>query len=374
MSSYAKYKHAYRKKRYPHTASGTIARGWKRYAKKKRGGLLTRTALSNRKAIKSLRRERELKFVGEAPASSRTNYIGNILSNTPVDNWGMSQSSGDWVIAGGAATSLAAPKYCPLIMNPIVVPQAGQPVVVGSTTLNPAGENTRIGNDIQMSHCCFKITMSGSVAQTNGGNYQNVVQKQSVTALLLLDREPAPQAASLTTSTPVFEPGAVSCQLYGRTPDNLIALPTQLSGHALDQIRSCPRTTANPPGLSTGDVGNKNMEALSFYSKDNIIGKTGRFEILKKIKLTCYQREGGDSAENLNGSSVPTTASKTYTQKGKYKFHFNSDRQIIPGNQTLLLVLYSDTPTVRSFGGSTPTDYVSPPTVTVLSRFSFRDS
>ena len=354
------------------SAASTIQQGWRNYQKKKRGGLVTRTALANRKAIKSIRRDQELKFVSEQPASVRTNYIGQILSNAKVDNWGMSQSSGDWVVAGGAATQLAVTKYCPLIMNPICIGQAGQYIDGTAGPLYPSGENTRLGNDILMSHITCKITMAGSVAQTNGGNYQNVVQKQHVYALLLLDRDPAPMPPSLVTATPTYTQESVSCRLYGQTPDDILA-STSLSAKALEQIRSCPERTANPPGLSTGNVGNKDMEALSFYSKDNVMGKSGRFKVLKKIKLTCYQREGGASAENLNGSSVPTVASKTLNLKAKYKFHFDSDRQLIPGNQTLLLALYSTTPTVRSASGSAPVNYVAPPTVTALCRFSFRD-
>lgn len=365
----------YRSKR-RQSAARTLQSAWRARKRRQRGSLLARTALANRKAIKRIKSDVELKFVNNCIATSRTNYIGQILQNTPVDNYGMSQSTGDWVNAGGGATALAAAKYCPLIMNPICVGQGGTNVVtppVPGTAIYPAGENTRVGNDIVMSHITFKITLVGSVAQTNGGNYANIVQKQKVTAVLLLDREPAKQAASLTSAAPTFSLDNISCQLYPQTPDGVLALPT-LSGESKEFIRSLPEKQANPPGLATGNIGNRNLEALSFYSKDNVMGKSGRFKVLKKMSLSCYQRAGGASFQNFNGSSVPTTASATMTQKGNYKFHFAGNSFIIPDNQTLLLALYSETPTIRSAGGAVPVNYVTPPTVTVLTRFSFRDS
>jgi len=359
----------YRKTR--NRAASTIARAWKARQRRKRGGLVARTALANRKAIKSIRRDVELKFCNEAVASSRTNYCGQVLTGLKVDNYGMNQDSLDWVAAGGGATQLAANKYCPLMINPIVVYQAGQQITTAPTPLTAATENSRIGNDIVMSHFTAKVTMVGGSANLNGGTWANVVRKQKVTALLVLDREPAKMNPALLLPAPVFSPEAISCQLYPRTPDAVLAIPGSNEAR-FDQLRSLPLPTANPPGLDTGDDGSKNLEALSFYSKDNIMGKSGRFKVLKKMTLSCFQQSNAGIA-NTNGSSVKTTATKTLTLKGKYKFHFDGDTLIIPGNQTLLLVLYSDTPTCRSFGGAVPTDYCTAPVVSVVSRFSFRD-
>lgn len=355
-------------------AATTIARAWRARMRRKRGGLVSRTALANRKAIKSIRRNIELKFVNSAVATARTNYCGQILSRVPCDNYGMSQSSTDWVSAGPAATTLPNPSsYCPLMLNPIVIHQAGQPVNSGSSVTTASTENSRLGNDIVMSHFTAKITMVGGSATENGGAYANVVRKQKLTALLILDREPQKQNPTLSSPAPVYDPSYVSCQLYPRTPDN----PSGGAGSTwsgFDQLRSLPLPTANPPGVNTGDSGSKNLEALSFYSKDNIIGKSGRFKVLKKVRLSCFQQTKAlDSVENLNGSNSKTTATKTLTHKGKYKFHFDSDKALIPGNQTLLLVLYSDTPTNRSTGISVPLNYCTPPLVSVVSRFSFRD-
>lgn len=355
-------------------AASTLQKAWRNRARRKRGNLVVRTVKANRKAIKAIKRDVELKFVNSAVASSRTNYIGNVLSSTKIDNWGFSQSSLDWVAAGGAATQLpSAASYCPVIMQPVIVPQAGQ-LLPGTTTgaVYSASENTRVGNDITMSHLTCKFTIAGSYCNTNGGNYLNVAQKQTVYAILVLDRDPVRGPPSITTGTPTFTPESIPCQMLPRTPDNLLALPN-LDGNSVDTLKSAPLPTANPPGLSTGSQGIKNTDAISFYSKDRVMGKTGRFKVLKKIKLSCYQRTG-PSGPNLNGSCVPTDNSLSMTFKAPYKMHFASDAQVTPENQQLLLFLYSNVCTNRSQGGATPSNYVAPPTVTVLSRFSFRDS
>ena len=364
-----------RRRRYRNRASSTIGRAWRARMRRKRGGLVARTALANRKAIKSIRRDVELKFVNNAVASSRTNYCGQILSRIPVDNYAMSQSSSDWVSAGGGATTLpSASSYCPIMINPIVIAQAGQDIPPGTSIAST--ENARLGNDIVMSHFTAKITMVGGCAQENGGAYENVVRKQKLTALLLLDREPQKMNPTLTSAAPTYSSDYQSCQLYPRTPDNpsVIAGLGSSTESRFDVLRALPLETANPPGVNTGDSGSKNLEAQSFYSKDNVIGKSGRFKVLKKLTLSCFQQTKAlQAVENLNGSNSKTTATKTLTLKGKYKFHFDSDKTLIPGNQTLLLVLYSDTPTCRSAAGNVPFNFASPPLVSVVSRFSFRD-
>lgn len=356
-------------------AAKSIQRLWKKRMQKKKGGLLQRTALANRRAIKQLNRNIELKFVNDAPANSRTNYCGQILSRIPIDNYGMSQSSEMWVQAGGGATTLPnASSYCPVMINPILVVQAGQQDSSAPTGTEASTENARKGNEIIMSHYTAKITMVGGCAQLNGGAYANVVRRQRVTALLVLDREPAKQNPTLTTNAPTYGSDFQSCQLYPRTPDNPSVIAGSPPESRFDVIRALPLQTANPPGVNTGDSGSKNLEAQSFYSKDNVRGKTGRFKVLKKITLTCSQQTKAlEAVENLNASSVKTTATKSLTFKGKYKFHFDSDKQVIPGNQTLLLCLYSDTPTCRSASGNVPMNYCDPPLVSVVSRFSFRD-
>lgn len=362
-----------RKRRFSRaSAASTIARAWKIKKRRRRGSLLSRTALANRKAIKSIKRHTELKYTATFPATARTNFCGQLLGPINVDNWGMSHSTTDWAQAAAGAQFLTpVSKYCPIIMNPLVIKQAGQ-TVAGS--VQSSGEHTRVGNDVYLSHVTFKITLTGGDSAQNGGYFVNVAQRQSLTALLLLDREPAPPNLSLSTPAPGFDQVSMPGQIFNRTPDNIAAIPPANpavgdNAKQFEVIKMCLKASANPPGLSTANVATKNMDALSFYSKDTVMGKTGRFKILKKMKLSCSQ----SSTTGQQESVVRTSASKTMTYKGRLKLHFDGDSVLVPGNQTILLCLFSDTPTVRQQGGVPPTNWVVPPKVTVLSRVSFRD-
>ena len=346
-------------------AARTIARAWKLKKRRKRGSLLQRTTLANRKAIKRIKRDTELKWVQNAVASVRTNYCGQLLGPINVDNWCMAQSTTDWTALPPTQNQLPNTSYCPLIMNPLVIRQGGFNY---SGTIQPAGENARVGNDIYLSHVTFKITMTGGNASQNGGTLQNVAQRQSVTALLLLDREPVPQNATLTSTAPNFDAAVMSAQFLPRTPDAQLAIPST-TAPGFQVIKGAQKASANPPGLSNGNIATKNMDGFSFYSKDHVMGKTGRFKILKKMKLYASQY----STTGNQQSVVSTSSTKTMTYKGRLKLHFDGDGLVIPGNQTILLCLYSDTPTIRNANNQNPTQYAVPPKVTVVARVSFRD-
>lgn len=205
------------------SAQRTIARAWKIKKRRRRGSLLSRTALANRKAIKSIKRHTELKYTGSAVASARTNFCGQILGPINVDNWGMSHSSSDWAQATPGAQFLTpVSKYCPLIMNPLVIKQAGQTV---GGSVQAAGEHTRVGNDVYLSHVSFKITLTGGDSAQNGGYFVNVAQRQTLTALLLLDREPAQPNMTLAGPAPTFDQTCMPGQIFNRTPDNIAAIP-----------------------------------------------------------------------------------------------------------------------------------------------------
>ncbi len=357
-------------------AAGSIQQAWRRRRQRKKGSVVARTALANRRAIKQIKKNVELKYAELAVASERTNYCGQILGSTKVSATGFRNTSLDWVAAGGGATVLLPDsRYCPLIMNPIVIPQAGN-VTGAPPATYPDDFSTREGSDIILSHFTAKITMVGGVASSNNGNYLNVCQKQTITAYLLLDRHPVEQNSTFHTGAPTFEENAMSCQLYPRSPDNLLTFPGDPLAHRFDYLRQGPRfTTGNPPGLGISNDAQQNNEALSWWNKDLVRGEKGRFKLLKTLTLSCYQR-AAPTGRNLNGSSVKTTATATLTYKGKLKFHFSDDQStiaLIPDNQTLLLAFQSNCPTKRSSGGATPVNFADAPNVAVVSRVSFRD-
>ena len=361
-----------RKKKY---SAMSIQRAWRARARKKRGSLVVRTVKSNRRAIKQIKKDRQLKFVNSGVASVRTNWCGQIISATPIDNYGMNQRSVDWVGPPIVFPSLPAQKYMPVVQQPIVVPLAGTPIS-GSATLHTSNDNTREGNDIVMSHLTLKITMAGGFVSNNGGLYQGLQQKQHLHALIVLDRDPGDEPASLNTATPIFE--ALSCpgSLYLPTPDNTFVPGSDSNIPGRDFLRVLPQTTANPPGVATANPGSKNLIAQSFYSKDHASGPKSRFKVLKKVSLSCWQQANavGSVPTARDGPALRTQSTKTVTIKSPYKFHFDADLDLVPSNQNLLIFYFSDTPTNRS-GSATvaPTDYCEPPYLSVVSRFSFRD-
>jgi len=271
-------------------AASSIQTGWRRYRQRKRGSLITRTALSNRRAIKQIKQDRQLKFVNSAVASIRTNWCGQTISATPLDNYGMSQRSrADWAGPPIVFPSLPADKYMPVVQQPIVIPMAGTLPAPGLPG-RLSNDNTREGNDIILSHLTLKITMAGGFVANNGGLYENIQQKQKISALIVLDRSPGEEPDSLDTALPVFE--ALSCpgSMYLPTPDNTFVpgAADNVPGRAF--LKSLALTTANPPGVSTANTATKDLEAQSFYSKDHCAGKTSRFKVLKKVVLNCWQQ------------------------------------------------------------------------------------
>ena len=346
--------------------------------RKTRGSLLSAVALGNAQAIKALKRGNELKFQNNIIGTSRTNYCGQALSNVKLDNYGMSQSTSDWVAAGAAATTLPqVAKYCPVIQQVCYTNQAGTNIAAPTVPPAPpnepiivaASENARDGNDIMMSHITWKGVVCGGQASANGGIYENTRLKQKVTLLVLLDRSPVTENPQLTTNqlAPAFDPQAMACQLYPPTPDN----PYQTDGsRARESIRSLPAVSAIPPGLSTPNLATKDLEALSYYSKDRVLGETGRFKIL--MKKTFYVTQVPASPANSNDNSQQTSTPFSVTLSGKYKFHYDESQSKLPQNQNILAVWYSDTCTVRNRAGVAPTNYADPPRLSVLARFSFK--
>jgi len=346
-------------------ASSTIQSAWRRRQKRKRGSLLSRTALANRKAIKQIKRDDELKFIGTLRSAPETNFTGQIMQNVEVDNWGMPQSTVDWVNAGAGATTLVPiSKYCPVIMQPVCLKQSTE-------------EDGRVGNDIVMSHLTVKGQINAGAVSANGGLYNNVPMKQRVHCICLLDRKPVIENSTLTATVQSFQPQAVPCQLYQPTPDNPLPASTAVQYNSLifNQLRSIGAPTANPAGPSTGagDAGNRDTYAMSYYSKDYVMGKSGRFKVLAHKTWTVTQGGFAPATGTVAFSRNKSTHPFSFTLKGKYKFHFANDKSVLPRNQNLLLCWFSDVPTIRSTTTSAPTDWQDPPRITCVSRFSFRD-
>ena len=363
------------KKRRRIRASSALKK-WKKRLAKPRGSNNTRQTLANAKAIKQLKKRPELKFQNNVVASTSNNFVGQFLRPTVVNSWGQPNSTNDWVAAGPTATNLSAEKYCPVIIRPVCCGQGkyspNLPNPWSSTaTLDQVGtgENEREGNKITMHSLHVRGLITGGNMGSNIGAYTNLQVKQRLTMVLVLDRQPNPQ--QVNAGTGVYTPGATSCQLYPITVDNFLA-NSSLNKEQQEPLRSIDN--ANTP-LTTPYYGPKLLtqiggdnEKMSYYSKDQVLGKSGRFKILKKKSYTVMQ-----TPINVVDQSTRCVVPFSFTYKSRHKFHFASDNAITPTNQCLLLFVYSDTPVLRSANGAVPTNGIAPPYIAMTNRFQWKD-
>jgi len=362
-----------RKRRYKPKVSNL--KKWRKKLRKPRGGANTRQTLANARAIKQLKKRPELKFQNSVVASTANNFVGQNMRPTPVNNWGTVASTNDWVAAGGSATNLSAEKYCPVILRPVCCGQGKYSPNLPNPWSSPAtldevgtGENEREGNKITMHSLHIRGLIVGGNMGANIGSYSNTQVKQRVTMVLCLDRQPNP--IQVNAGTGVYTPDAVSCQLYPPPLDTFLANPfTRESQEPLRSIANAQTPASTPyfgPKLLT-QIG-ADLEKQSYYSKDQVLGKSGRFKILQKKSFTVMQ-----TPTNTLTLSSRCTTPFSWTYKSRHKFHFASDRAITPTNQCLLLFVYSDTPVMRSANGAAPLNGIAPPYVTTVMRFQWKD-
>ena len=374
-----------RKKRTRQGAAKSIQAAWRARRRRRRGGLVARTAAANRRAIKKLKSSPELKFNNNGTASARTQWCGQVLLNQRVDNMGYPSDMRTYVAAGPAGTQLPDTAFLPLIMQPWLIPQAGYtptqqtpPAVTFAT-----GEKTRVGNWAKHVNTTFKITLTGSRSDLNGGDYRFVAQKQSLRAYFILDKEPSKPPASLNTSVPTFDVTRIPCRLYSPAAADTLVVNNIANGllnlnlPGFDNIRSGPLiTSATPPGINTGNLQTVDLHGLSYYSKDNIGGKN-RFKILKVVEMHCTQQDTVVNPDSGSRNPMKHQAQRTVTIKAPWKLHWASDASYMPDNYNLLVAFASNTPTPANALASPPllsADYVAAPSVSVVARVQFKDS
>lgn len=186
----AGYMKRYRRKRYTRNrgkASRSIAGAWRRYKRRKTGTLTTRTALSNRRAIKQIRSSREVKYATSEQATDINNFVGQHAIIHPdcygFDNQGMQTP----IWGGGAMTTPPAPltaitwKTCNI--KPLCIKQGD-------------GSQQRVGEYIQLRWINIKGSASSYNARyngtgpTSGYNYKFMPQRQRVRLIVVLDTAP----------------------------------------------------------------------------------------------------------------------------------------------------------------------------------------
>ena len=373
------------KRRTRASAASSIQAAWRRRRRRRRGGLIARTAASNMRAIKKLKTQDELKFTNNSIATSRTMWCGQVLSNITCDSTGYPSDTTTYVAAGPAGTQLPDSDFLPLVQQPWVIPQAGyvQPNQTPPATAEPSGEGQRIGNWVKHVNTTFKLTLTGSRCDLNGGDYRYVAQKQSMRIYFVLDREPSKPADSLNTAVPTFDVTRIPARLYGPTSADSLVVNNAASGllnanlPGFDNLRSGPRIlTGTPPGITTGCLSTVDLHGLSYYSKDNV-GAKNRFKILKVIEMHCNQQ---DTAVNPDSGSRPAAThqtQRTVTIKAPWKLHWSSNSAFVPDNYNLLVFYSSNTPTAANALSSPPllsADYVAAPSISCVARVQFRDA
>jgi len=345
----------------------SIAVDWKKHDRKKKGGLVTRTARANYRAIKQLKRAPTLKFENNATCALRTNWSGQQLSATKINNLGYAFDTRDYV-AAGAGNPLPTNLFAPVVLQPWVIQQGER-------------ENQRIGGSVKHSHTIMKFTASGITALSNTGVYSNVPQRQMVRFYVVLDTRPGDEATSLGTTTPAYEPVAIPSRLYAPiTDDNLVSgglaantLNQNMPG--FDPLRKGPKiaapNTANPAGLSTNNLAQKDLEPLSFYSRDFVSRDHARFKVLKVVDLHFSQPTSNQPGADYV-APAKTSASKTVTIKSPWKLDWDNDTRLIPSNRNLLVFCCSNTPVPASVAAGISPDAVAAPSITMQARVLFR--
>lgn len=145
-----------------HKAAGTIGAAWRRKAARKKGSLVSRTAKSNRQAIKNLRRNIETKMIDTVNATVANRFGGQWIGSTSVNN------NGEFDIGGVTL---------PAVMRPFT----GLGGFVAN--INPLG---RIGDFIHIKSVTYKLLMIAAIGETN-----------RIGCYIVLDRYPDGQGASL---------------------------------------------------------------------------------------------------------------------------------------------------------------------------------
>lgn len=368
----------YRRHKRKHTSkrSTGLKGAWKRKKRGKKASALVRQTEQNRKAIKRLKNEQEVKFSTNFSAVLTNNYTGTIMNDVLVDNYGLRQSYQTWL----SVTTPQLPdqsSYCPVWQMPIYLTQG-------------PGESQRIANEVTMRSLIIKGTVVGGASDTNIGEAENLPLPQKMHMLVILDSSPPPEN-HLITGTPAFLQTSVAgqtlsyggswgCPLPVVTPvlTNLSQVPSLATN-----LKSVPYSSKNPPGLGaqTGTMFTRDLLHQSYWSRDEDgISKGARFKLLLKRTYHVHQQPPpGDDEHAVSGLPTPKKFVHNFTEiiKAPYKFEFPHDKAVAPDNQRIYLVFISDTPTVRPNLGPPvvpATDAAQPPTITTNCRMYFVDS
>ncbi len=313
-----------------HHGAHRIQRAW-RNRKRKRLSLVSRTALSNRRAIKKVNRniETQVQELRGAVSTSTVPYIGNWLINMKVDSRG-----GD--------TTGNIPFYAHLV--------AGTPLQVAATA---AGGGNSIysykGRWVQMK----SLTIKGCV-EANSDSGASAFQR--VTFIMCLDRCPAEGQSSLLSTTATANKGLLTTYLPAISDNS-----TDLAFYNLNTTGKAGRfkvlkrwhVTVSP----SNDLTANTVPAIAPAAPPATYGSA---------------RAAYTSAAHGLSKHYPPLVYFSHTIKGNYKFNYGDTTNVgasgptKPTNQDIVLFAFSST-----YEGGTPV--ASLPRFSYASRFRFKD-
>jgi len=352
--------------------------GWKRAKNPRKRSAVVRQTEQNRRAIKVLKKATELKCTETTTAKPQNNYCGSSITRaTPVDNYGLGMNSLTWLTNTTAKLPDTSPSSG--VSNPAYLPVWQQPFYVEQGD----SENERIGNEVKMHRMVVKLMITGGDSQENAGIFAAIVMPQKMHFFVILDTAPPPENSDLGDPAVQYQVPCIPGQLF--TYDANWGMPMQYDTSPGNQdsglvpglntnLKSLLLSSANPPGIHTNSLTNVDLVHQSFWSRDQDgISKGDRFKLLKHRTFHFYQKPPAAPETNHEGVRR-STVEHTETIKLPYRFRFDADSEVLPGNQRIYLVFASDTPTIRNSGATPPTNYIDSPTICTHTRTWFSDA
>ena len=357
-----KVRFGYGPKRHKHRAASTIASAWRRRKRRRKGGLVARTALSNRRAIKKVNSGVEVKYMTRMVSNADTNFCGQIFADN-VDCTGCNNKLTLWTPttppAGAASFS-----WQPIAIRPICLPQG-------------VGEGQRVGEYINMRWLNIKGTVSAYPAKFNAVNptttigYTGLPSKQTIRLIVCLDTSPnIPASYNPGTSTSYkdyLSPGSV----YG-FPMTPVAWGADPFAAVLAAGNDAPSAvlrsgTRMPLGQSLAD-GMYDPYAQSYWENDHVQSrkfKDKRFKVLKVCTITAQQDP------SVGGSNTTTHKNFSYTLKLPYKFQFPTNLSVCPSNKEIVIFACSN---VRPFVAGETAVCLQTPRLNLQCKVAYTDA
>lgn len=306
-------------------AAQRIQRAWRR-RKRRNLGLVSRTALANRRGIKKINKQIETLVQSNAGATAVLNWQGQFATGVKVDNRGTDVNGGLPFMA----------QFCTANQNSSYVPLAGVK-----------------GRWIQMK----SLTIKGAVsANSDTGS----AQYQRMTFVICLDRKPTGTPDQLVATT--VNPNTGLLQTYLPTA---LQNRTSLAFYNLNTTGKDGRykvlkrfSIVVSPTVDLGNAaGPQNVPAIT-----TVAGGAGTGVVWGNTSRPAY------TVPQLGLSKkYPPLVYFSHTIKGKYKFNYGeqgSPHPGIPKNQQIVMFAWSD-----NGPGLTTTI----PSFSYASRFRFKD-